>query len=66
VFIFHPDGQGEWAFRPDRLRPVTERATDITVFKKLAAPVLCGTQETSFLISENASVNATAESRATG
>jgi hypothetical protein len=33
IFIFHPDGHGEWAFHPDRLPPVMERPTDITIFK---------------------------------
>jgi hypothetical protein len=43
---FYLDGSVEWAFHPGRFRPVTERRavterpTDITIFKKLAASVL--------------------------
>jgi hypothetical protein len=40
IFIFHPDGHGEWAFHPGRFRAVTDRVTDITIFKELAAAVM--------------------------
>ena len=30
------DGVREWAFHPRRFRPVTERPTDITIFRKIA------------------------------
>ena len=60
------DGVREWAFHPERFRPVTERTTGIAVFKKLVEPVLCGTEGTSFLISANASVDPTAGGRTTG
>jgi hypothetical protein len=41
---FYPDGSVEWAFHPGRFRPVTERPTDIAIFKKLlAAPVTAST-----------------------
>ena len=33
------DGTMEWAFHPGRFRPVTERQTDITIFKELAASI---------------------------
>jgi len=33
------DGSREWACHPDRFRPVTERATDITLLRELAAAV---------------------------
>jgi hypothetical protein len=40
----YPDGTIEWAFHPERFRPVTERPTDTTIFKKVAASVLCGAE----------------------
>jgi hypothetical protein len=34
------DGKIEWAFHPGHFRPVTERPTDITIFKELAASTM--------------------------
>jgi hypothetical protein len=41
VRVFYPGNDAlEWALHPARFRPVTERPTDIAIFKKLlAAPV---------------------------
>ena len=33
------DGRREWAFNPERFRPVEERETDISVFREIAAAV---------------------------
>jgi hypothetical protein len=39
VRIVHPDDGMEWPIHPRRLRPVTERPTNIEIFRKLLATV---------------------------
>ncbi len=38
IRIVHPDVACEWAMNPKRFRPVTERPTDIEIFRKLLKP----------------------------
>jgi hypothetical protein len=38
IWVLHPDDGREWPMKPERFRPVTERPTNIDVFRKLLLP----------------------------